>query len=92
MLILSGNMISDIMGILEEWVEFFDELFNNQNIGELDVPATEDDGQIMPSTSMKETVSAIHRLKSHKSQGADRISYMNSEISRNAAMLEVLRC
>ncbi|CAD7088028.1 unnamed protein product [Hermetia illucens] len=62
------------MGILERWVEYFDELLNNQNIGELEVSPTKDDGQILPQPSSGETVRAIHRLKNHKSPGADGIT------------------
>ncbi|CAD7093988.1 unnamed protein product [Hermetia illucens] len=69
-----GNLISDRMGILERWVEYFDELLNNQNIGELEVPPTEDNGQILPPPSLEQTVRPIHRLKNHKSPGADGIT------------------
>ncbi|CAD7082566.1 unnamed protein product [Hermetia illucens] len=69
-----GNLISGRMGILERWVEYFDELLNHQNIGELEVPPTEDDGQILPPPSIKETVRAMHRLKYHKSPGPDGIT------------------
>ncbi|CAD7077681.1 unnamed protein product [Hermetia illucens] len=62
------------MGILERWGEYFDEPLNNQNIGELEVPSTEDDGQILPPPSLGETVRAIHRLKNHKLPGADGIT------------------
>ncbi|CAD7089335.1 unnamed protein product [Hermetia illucens] len=68
------NMISDRMGILERWVEYFDELRNNQKIYELEAPPAEDDGQILPPPSIGETVRAIHRLKNHKSPGADGIT------------------
>ena len=46
----------------------------NQNIGELEVPPTEDDEQILPPPSIRETVRAIHRLKNHKLPGADEIT------------------
>ena len=59
-------MISDRIGILERWVEYSDELLNNQNIGELVVPPTEDDGQILPPPSLGEAVRAIHRLKNQE--------------------------
>ncbi|CAD7079910.1 unnamed protein product [Hermetia illucens] len=68
-----GNLISDKMGILERWVEYFDELLNNQNIGELEVPPTEDDGQMLSPPTIEETVRAIHPLKNHKSPGTDGI-------------------
>lgn len=43
------------MRILEHWVENFDNLLNNQNIGDLEVPPVEDDKQILPLPSMEET-------------------------------------
>ncbi|CAD7093840.1 unnamed protein product [Hermetia illucens] len=69
-----GNLILDRMGILERWVENFDELLNYQNIDELEVPSAEGDGQILAPPSIGKTVRAIHRLKNHKSPRADGIT------------------
>lgn len=54
------------MGILEEWVENYDEFLNNQKIGKLEVPPIESDGRLLPPPSMEE-VRAIHWLKNNKS-------------------------
>lgn len=56
-----ANQISNHMGILERSNECFDELLNNNNVGELEVPQIEEDRPTF-APSNKETVRPIHRL------------------------------